>query len=84
MPYKTEIKVYLPVKLVGELESYKRNNARSNFIEKAIVEKLNGLQSTKLSDIPLLAHMCWIRDNAKLGTFEKIFMQTIIDEELAK
>lgn len=84
MSYKTEIKVYLPVKLVGELESYKRNNARSNFIEKAINEKLNGMEGSKLSDVSMVAHMCWVRDKANLGPFEKIFMQTIIDEELAR
>ncbi len=84
MSYKTEIKVYLPVKMVGELEIYKRTGTRSQFIEKAIEQKLTGLEGLSLSDSSMLSHMCWIRDNADLGPFEKIFMQTLIDAELKR
>ena len=82
MSYKTEIKVYLPVKLVGELERYKRTGSRSSFIEKAIRRTLDGLEGHSMSDTSLIAHMCWIRDNANLGPFETVFMQSIIDKEL--
>lgn len=82
MAYKTEIKVYLPVKLVGELERYKRTGTRSQFIEKAISEKLSGIEGHKMSDTQMIAHMCWVRDNANLGPFEVVFMQSIIDKEL--
>ena len=84
MSYKTEIKVYLPVKLVGELERYKRTGTRSKFVENAIRMKLDGIEGHKLDDTTLLAHMCWIRDKANLGPFEKVFMQSIIDKELEK
>jgi len=84
MSYKTEIKVYLPVKMVGELERYKRTGSRSSFIEKAIKMKLDGLDSHMMGDDSLMAHMCWVRDNAELGPFEVVFMQSIIDKELAK
>ena len=82
MSYKTEIKVYLPVKMVGELERYKRTGTRSQFIEKAIEQKLSGIEGISLADTSMMGHMCWIRDNADLGPFEKVFMQTIIDKEL--
>lgn len=84
MAYKTEIKVYLPVKLVGQLERYKRTGTRSQFIEKAVRRKLDGLEELSMGDTSMIAHMCWIRDNADLGPFEKVFMQTIIDAELKR
>lgn len=40
MSRKTEIKVYLPTKLVGELEPRKRAGIRSKFIEQAIRSRL--------------------------------------------
>lgn len=82
MVYKTEIKVYLPVKLVGELERYKRTGKRSEFIQLAIESKLQNLEDVSLADTSMLAHMCWVRDNADLGPFEKVFMQTLIDKEI--
>ena len=84
MSYKTEIKVYLPVKMVGELERYKRAATRSKFIEKAIRMKLDNIEGHKLEDTSLMAHMCWVRDNAELGPFELVFMQSIIDKELKR
>ena len=41
MRQKIEIKVYLPYMMVGELESRRKANARSKFIEEAIREKLD-------------------------------------------
>tara|TARA_R100000654_G_scaffold36569_1_gene62222 strand:+ start:262 stop:528 length:267 start_codon:yes stop_codon:yes gene_type:complete len=41
MSKKTEIKVYLPTRLVGELESRKRSGVRSKFIAEAIREKID-------------------------------------------
>jgi len=82
MSYKTEIKVYLPVKMVGELERYKRTGSRSSFVEKAVRRKLDGLEEHSMSDTSMIAHMCWVRDNANLGPFETVFMQTLIDKEL--
>ena len=82
MSYKTEIKVYLPVKMVGELERYKRTGSRSSFVEKAIRRKLDGLDTISMHDTSMIAHMCWVRDNANLGPFETVFMQSIIDKEL--
>ena len=84
MAYKTEIKVYLPVKLVGELERYKRTGTRSQFIEKAIEQKLQATEGFTLKDKPLSMYMIYIRDNAELGPFELVFMQSIIDKELTK
>jgi hypothetical protein len=37
-----------------------------------------------MDDTSIIAHMCWIRDKADLGPFEKVFMQSIIDKELQK
>jgi len=52
MSKKMEIKVYLPSKLVGELESRKRAGIRSKFIEKAIRKRLKNEEEFDLWDIP--------------------------------
>ena len=44
MRKKIEIKVYLPYMMVGELESRRKANARSKFIEDAIREKLDRVE----------------------------------------
>ena len=41
MSKKTEIKVYLPMKMVGELEAKKRAGVRSEFIRNAIRRSLD-------------------------------------------
>ncbi len=41
MSKKTEIKVYLPIKMVGELEAKKRAGVRSEFIRNAIRRSLD-------------------------------------------
>ena len=51
MRNKTEIKVYLPIKMVGELERHRVNGNRSNYIEKAIRAKLDGEDAFSFSDI---------------------------------
>lgn len=50
MTKKTEIKVYLPTKMVGELESRKRAGVRSKFIRDAIRFKLNGEEEYDIQD----------------------------------
>lgn len=50
MSKKTEIKVYLPTKMVGELESRKRAGVRSKFIRDAIRFKLNGENEYDIAD----------------------------------
>lgn len=52
MSKKTEIKVYLPTRMVGELESKKRYGVRSKFIEDAIRSRLNGEQEFDVWDVP--------------------------------
>jgi metal-responsive CopG/Arc/MetJ family transcriptional regulator len=44
MPRKSEIKVYLPTKMVGELESLKRAGVRSKFIATAIRNHLDKME----------------------------------------
>lgn len=51
MRNKTEIKVYLPIKMVGELERHRQNNNRSYFIEKAIRARLDDEDAFSFSDI---------------------------------
>ena len=52
MSRKSEIKVYLPTKLVGELESRKRAGIRSKFIEEAIRKRLKKEEEFDIWDIP--------------------------------
>ncbi len=63
MARKTEIKVYLPERLVGELEGRKRMGTRSKFIEQAIQDKLKKLDSATLQDYNPIAMLCFVRDN---------------------
>ena len=51
MRKKIEIKVYLPYLMVGELESKRKNNARSKFIEEAIRNRLDGEEAFDFKDI---------------------------------
>lgn len=41
MSRKTKINVLLPIKMVGELERFAKNNTRSDFIQKAIRDRLD-------------------------------------------
>ena len=51
MRKKIEIKVYLPYLMVGELESRRKNNVRSKFIEEAIRNRLDGEEAFDFKDI---------------------------------
>lgn len=51
MRKKIEIKVYLPYMMVGELESLRKANARSKFIEDAIRAKLDGEEAFRPQDL---------------------------------
>jgi metal-responsive CopG/Arc/MetJ family transcriptional regulator len=66
MKYKTEIKVYLPVQMVGELHQQKLNGNRSKFIEQAIWNRIDGRDNElKLSDLKTAAIMHFLRENRK-------------------
>jgi len=51
MRKKIEIKVYLPYLMVGELESRRKNNVRSKYIEEAIRNRLDGEEAFDFKDI---------------------------------
>lgn len=51
MSRKTKINVLLPMQMVGELEVYSRMNIRSQFIEKAIRQRLDNAASFEINDI---------------------------------
>jgi len=62
MSNKTEIKVYLPTKMVGELEQQKKAGLRSKFIKDAIRFKLDGEAEYDISDCPIeeiFDHAVW-------------------------
>lgn len=52
MSNKTEIKVYLPTRMVGELEQQKKAGLRSKFIKEAIRFKLDGEAEYDIRDVP--------------------------------
>jgi metal-responsive CopG/Arc/MetJ family transcriptional regulator len=84
MSGKTEIKVYLPSRLVGQLDSRKQAGVRSKFIKEAIEEKLSRRASASPFDFSFIQLMCTCRDllDAEgLTTYVKI-LQAIIDERL--
>jgi metal-responsive CopG/Arc/MetJ family transcriptional regulator len=64
MRNKIEIKVYLPIKMVGELEERNKQRRRSKFIEGAIRSRLDGSESFKVRDVPTkqLLHALLHRD----------------------
>ena len=51
MRKKIEIKVYLPYLMVGELETRRKNNLRSKFIETAIRNRLDNEQKFDVNDL---------------------------------
>jgi len=51
MRNKIEIKVYLPIKMVGELEERNKQRLRSKFIEESIRSRLNGQEGFSMKDI---------------------------------
>jgi len=52
MRNKIEIKVYLPIKMVGELEERNKQRRRSKFIESAVRSKLDGESNFSVWDVP--------------------------------
>ena len=90
MSGKTEIKVYLPSRLVGQLDSRKQAGVRSKFIKEAIEEKLKRRSEASPHDFELVHLLATCRDKIyKLNGFgltaseSKIFqdmIQIIIDE----
>ena len=54
MRKKIEIKVYLPYLMVGELESRRKNNVRSKYIEEAIRNRLDEEKAFDYNDISTL------------------------------
>ena len=54
MRKKIEIKVYLPYLMVGELESRRKNNGRSKYIEEAIRNRLDEEKAFDFKDISTL------------------------------
>tara|TARA_R100001463_G_scaffold130011_1_gene189139 strand:- start:951 stop:1235 length:285 start_codon:yes stop_codon:yes gene_type:complete len=62
MSRNQEIKVYLPVKLVGELEAKKRAGTRSKFIREAIQEKIKRVEKASLDDWQSIVMLCCVRD----------------------
>lgn len=82
MARKQEIKVYLPERLVGELEGRRRLGTRSKFIESAINNYLRKQEKFSPYDCTLVHILCVGRDKFKeegLTTFANI-LQSIIEE----
>jgi len=77
---KSEIKVYLPLKLIGELESKKRRGNRSRFIANAVREKLARVDSASMEDFSIVALLCFSRDHDSLKPIHRELMQIIIEE----
>jgi len=80
MSQKSEIKVYLPLKLIGELEGRKRTGLRSKFIEDSIREKLRRFEDASLQDWPLLALLCNARDREECQPMQGQLLQLIIND----
>jgi metal-responsive CopG/Arc/MetJ family transcriptional regulator len=84
MSQKSEIKVYLPLKLIGELEGRKKIGMRSRFIEQAIREKIARFTGSTLEDWTLLSLLCGARDRMRVGTMSEDMIQILIEQELKK
>ena len=90
MSKKQEIKVYLPAKMVGELESRRKAGVRSKFIADAIRAKLDKRSESSPWDFELQFLLCTSRDmihkmaGSKLSINQsRIFvkmLQLVIDE----
>lgn len=80
MPRKSEIKVYLPERLVGELEGRKRMGTRSKFIESAINHYLRKAEGFSLHDQNPIALLCHCRDRYSDNKFIHDLLQLIITE----
>lgn len=82
MSRKQEIKVYLPPKLIGELEGRKRMGTRSKFIQNAIEKYLRQRAEISPYDFPIVQLLCVVRDKFRedgLTTFANIIQAMIED-----
>jgi len=82
MARKQEIKVYLPDRLVGELEGRKRLGTRSKFIENAINAYLRKQENFSPYNLELVHILCVARDKFSeegLTTFKNIIQAMIED-----
>lgn len=75
MSKKTEIKVYLPTKMVGELESRKRAGIRSKFIAEAIRDKIDQVKEYAIEDEDFMTIIdeCVVRMRGLRNRAEKEF-----------
>jgi len=82
--HKSEIKVYLPIIMIGELERQKRAGHRSKFIEQAIREKLDRRDKASLLDWEprvLIANAQYrLGDEGKIPEVHIELLQLVIDE----
>ena len=82
MSRKQEIKVYLPPKLIGELEGRKRMGTRSKFIQNAVEKYLRQRAEISPYDFNLVQLLCVTRDKFRedgLTTFANIIQAMIED-----
>jgi len=82
MARKGEIKVYLPEKMIGELEGRKRMGTRSKFIQNAVEKYLRQREEVSPYDFGSVQLLCVVRDKFReegLTTFANI-IQAIIEE----
>jgi len=80
MSKKHEIKVYLPPRLVGELEGRKRMGTRSKFIENAINSYLRKTEKLGLDEMNPVVLLCWCRDVYSSKPLVHDMLQAIINE----
>lgn len=80
MSKKHEIKVYLPPRLVGELEGRKRMGTRSKFIENAINSYLRKTEKLGLDEMNPIVLLCWCRDVYSNKPIIRDLLQAIINE----
>lgn len=69
MSRKQEIKVYLPVFQVGQMEHMKNKGTRSAFISNAIKDKLNKIKTASPFDYSALMLLCTARDKLQHESF---------------
>tara|TARA_B100000482_G_C12459719_1_gene240403 strand:+ start:103 stop:360 length:258 start_codon:yes stop_codon:yes gene_type:complete len=83
MSRKQEIKVYLPVFLVGQLEHMKHKGTRSKFIENSIKSKLDKMEKASPFDysIPVLLATARQKIAEELNhTFAHDLIQLLMEE----
>jgi metal-responsive CopG/Arc/MetJ family transcriptional regulator len=79
MARKTEIKVYLPDKLVGELEARRKAGIRSKFIAEAIRAQLDRRSEASPFDFELIHLLATCRDKVmKLSATQLTMSQSAL------